>query len=91
MLRRQFAPTSNAPVGSNSFDPGRLASHSVRMNSHLQAHWAAFGQGDSESVVPVSGKQHKKLPMRNIRSVTKYFSKDSLLEATDEMEYKPRC
>jgi hypothetical protein len=69
MLRRQFAPKSNAPVGSNSFDPGRLVSHSVRivrMNSYLQAHWAAFGQGDSESVVPVSGKRHKKLPMRNI-------------------------
>jgi hypothetical protein len=32
----------------------------VRMNSHLREHWAAFGQGDSRTVVLESGKRHKK-------------------------------
>jgi hypothetical protein len=65
MLRRQLIHTSNAPVGSNSFDPRRLVSHLVRivrMNSHLRAHWVAFDKGDSRAVVLGSNKRHKKLP-----------------------------
>jgi hypothetical protein len=54
------------PMGSNEFDPRRLVSHLVRMNSHLREHWVAFGKGDSRAIVPGSGKRHKKLPVRNI-------------------------